>query len=161
MKITALDPHSQAAQDLFTLSDDYLAALYPAESIHSTSATDLSGPSSLFLGVADEQNMIGCGSVMIIEGDIRYGELKRVFIKEAYRGQGLSRKLICALEDHLIKNLVEWVRLETGIYQAEALGLYQSLGYAERGPYGAYSLDPLSIFMEKYLKKSEHLNAIR
>lgn len=99
--------------------------------------------------------MIGCGSVKIIEGDIRYGELKRVFIKEAYRGQGLSRQLIGALEAHLIENSVWWVRLETGIYQPEALGLYKRLGYIERGPYGGYSLDPMSVFMEKCLK---HLN---
>jgi putative acetyltransferase len=152
MKITVLDPYSQQAQDLLTLSDDYLAALYPAESIHLASATDLSDSSSLFLGMADGQNMIGCGSVKIIEGDIRYGELKRVFIKEAYRGHGLSKQLISALEAYLIKNSVWWVRLEAGIYQPEALGLYQSLGYIEREPYGAYTLDPLSIFMEKHLK---------
>lgn len=152
MKITAIDPHSKHARDLLALSDDYLAALYPAESIHLANATGLSDPSSLFLGMADGQNMIGCGLVKIIEGDIPYGELKRVFIKEAYRGQGLSRKLIGALEDHLIENAVWWVKLETGIYQPEALGLYQSLGYTERGPYGVYALDPLSIFMEKHLK---------
>jgi len=152
MKITALDPHSQAAQDLLTLSDNYLAALYPAESIHLASAIDLSDPSSLFLGVVDGENRVGCGSVKIIEGDIRYGELKRVFIKEAYRGRGLSRKLISALEGHLIQNAVWWIRLETGIHQPEAIGLYRRLGYSERGPYGGYSLDPLSIFMEKYLK---------
>jgi len=152
MKITVLDPYSQQAQDLLALSDDYLATLYPAESIHLASAIDLSDPTSLFLGIADGQNMIGCGAVKIIEGYIRYGELKRVFIKEAYRGQGLSRQLISTLEAHLIENSIWWVRLETGIYQPEALGLYQSLGYIERGPYGGYSLDPLSIFMEKYLK---------
>lgn len=154
MKITALDPHSQQAQDLLTPSDNYLAALYPAESIHLASAIDLSDPSSLFLGMADGEEMIGCGSVKIIAGDISYGELKRIFIKETYRGQGLSKQLISALEAYLIENSVWWVRLETGIYQPEALGLYKSLGYTERGPYGAYTLDPLSIFMEKHLKIS-------
>lgn len=152
MKITALDPHSKQAQDLLALSDDYLAALYPAESIHLASATDLSDSSSLFLGMADGEKIIGCGSVKIIEGDIRYGELKRVFIEEAYRGQGLSRQLISALENYLIEHSIWLARLETGIYQLEALGLYQSLGYRERGPYGAYTSDPLSIFMEKHLK---------
>lgn len=155
MKITTLDPHSRHAQDLLILSDDYLAALYPAESIHLASATDLSDPSSLFLGMADGKKLIGCGSVKIIEGDIQYGELKRVFIKEAYRGQGLSRQLISTLENYLIEHSVWWARLETGIHQPEALGLYQHMGYKRREPFGAYSADPLSIFMEKCLKQSK------
>ena len=33
----------------------------------------------------------------------------------------------------------------------EALGLYRALGYANRGPFGDYGLDPNSIFMEKPL----------
>jgi putative acetyltransferase len=41
--------------------------------------------------------------------------------------------------------------LETGPYQHQALGLYERLGYARRGPYGDYRDDPLSVFMEKRL----------
>jgi putative acetyltransferase len=41
------------------------------------------------------------------------------------------------------------LRLETGVRQPEALGLYRKLGYRERGPFGAYKPDPLSVFMEK------------
>ena len=43
------------------------------------------------------------------------------------------------------------VRLETGIYQPEALGLYRSAGYVEREAFGDYVPDPLSVFMEKRL----------
>ncbi len=43
------------------------------------------------------------------------------------------------------------MRLETGIKSDEALGLYRRSGYIERGPFGAYRADPLSIFMEKVL----------
>jgi putative acetyltransferase len=43
------------------------------------------------------------------------------------------------------------MRLETGVLQTEALGLYRRLGYQERGPYGDYETDPLSVFMEKRL----------
>jgi putative acetyltransferase len=41
--------------------------------------------------------------------------------------------------------------LETGPYQAEALGLYAAFGYTRRGPYAGYRDDPLSVFMEKAL----------
>ena len=46
---------------------------------------------------------------------------------------------------------VTLARLETGIRQPEALGLYRRLGYLERGRFGAYLEDPLSVFMEKRL----------
>jgi putative acetyltransferase len=46
---------------------------------------------------------------------------------------------------------LECLRLETGIHQPEALGLYRSAGYREREPFGDYARDPLSVFMEKRL----------
>lgn len=102
-----------------------------------------------FLG--DGENILGCGAVRVMEDDGQYGELKRVFIKEAYRGQGLSKQLIIALERFLIDRSISVMRLETGIYQLEALGLYKHLGYQIPEPYGIYALDPFSIFMEKKL----------
>jgi putative acetyltransferase len=43
------------------------------------------------------------------------------------------------------------MQLETGTKQPEAIALYRKFGYAERGPFGAYKPDPLSLFMEKRL----------
>jgi putative acetyltransferase len=42
-------------------------------------------------------------------------------------------------------------RLETGIHQPQAIGLYRAYGFTEIGPFGGYKPDPLSIFMEKRL----------
>lgn len=151
IKITALDPSSKDAQELLSLSDMYLENLYPAESNHLASIGELSDQSTVFLGIYDGEHILGCGAAIVVD-DGQYGELKRVFIKEAYRGQGLSKQLIIALESFLIERSIAVVRLETGIHQPEALGLYKQLGYQIRGPYGAYKLDPLSIFMEKKLK---------
>jgi putative acetyltransferase len=152
IQITALDPSSRDAQELLILSDAYSEDLYPSESNHLASIDELSDQSTIFLGVYDGENILGCGAVKVLEDDGNYGELKRVFIKEAYRGQGLSKQLIIALENYLIDAAIDVIRLETGIYQPEALGLYKQLGYQIREPYGAYEIDPLSIFMEKKLK---------
>lgn len=43
------------------------------------------------------------------------------------------------------------IRLETGPYQHEALALYASAGYQRRGPFGDYTDDPLSVFMQKHI----------
>jgi putative acetyltransferase len=43
------------------------------------------------------------------------------------------------------------VRLETGVHQHEALGLYRSSGFAEIPRYGPYVDDELSVCFEKLL----------
>jgi putative acetyltransferase len=46
---------------------------------------------------------------------------------------------------------VTLLQLETGVKQPEALSVYRTLGYEERGPFGAYRPDPLCLFLEKRL----------
>ena len=49
---------------------------------------------------------------------------------------------------------IAMVRLETGVLQKAAIGLYESLGYCHIQPFGSYLDDPLSLFMEKHLVAS-------
>lgn len=53
------------------------------------------------------------------------------------------------LEDYVKSAGVDVIRLEAGPRQPEALKLYRKPGYTERGPFGRYVPDPLSVFMEK------------
>lgn len=43
------------------------------------------------------------------------------------------------------------LRLETGIHQAEAIGLYERVGFYRIPPFGPYRVDPLSLYFEKPL----------
>ncbi len=43
------------------------------------------------------------------------------------------------------------IRLETGISQPEAIGLYRKAGFVEIEAFAPYKPDPLSLFMEKVL----------
>jgi len=151
MRIEPTDPESDSAQALIALSDSYMTALYPAESNHLESAEALKAPNVLFLGCFLQDQLVGCGAVKILSDDGRYGELKRVFVLESHRGKGYSRAIMEKLEGHLKNSGIALARLETGIRQPEALGLYKRLGYVERAPFGAYAADPLSLFMEKRL----------
>ena len=85
--------------------------------------------------------------IVDIRADIRADI--QIDVLDAYRGQGLSAKIMRYLESELRRRGVKLLRLETGVLQPEALGLYRKLGYRERGPFGAYGADPLSVFMEK------------
>ncbi|HJS15685.1 MAG TPA: GNAT family N-acetyltransferase [Rheinheimera sp.] len=151
MYIEALDPLSAPAAHLLALSDAYMASLYPAESNHMESPSALALPNVLFLGAYLDGELAGCGAVKLMHDDGSYGEIKRVYVLDTYRGRGLSKQLMQALESHLIEQQIPLARLETGISQPEALGLYEKLGYQYRTPFGSYLLDPLSVFMEKRL----------
>lgn len=152
MKIRPLDPDSPGARRLLALSDAYLAALYPPESNHLETIEALRRPNVCFVGAWLHDELIGCGAVKTLDdGHGRYGEVKRVFVIEAQRGRGHSKAIMAHLEGHLLRNAVPLARLETGISQPQALGLYRRLGYRERGPFGAYGPDPYSVFMEKRL----------
>jgi len=151
MRIEPTDPESDSAQALIAMSDSYMTALYPAESNHLENASALKAPNVLFLGCFQQDQLVGCGAVKILSDDGRYGELKRVFVLESHRGKGYSKAIMEKLEGHLKNSGIALARLETGIRQPEALGLYKRLGYVERAPFGAYIEDPLSVFMEKRL----------
>jgi putative acetyltransferase len=72
---------------------------------------------------------------------------------EAHRGKGISKAIMQGLERHLCEAGIGLARLETGIKQPEAIGLYRRLGYVERAAFGRYRPDPLSLFMEKTLRE--------
>ena len=151
-EIEPLDPDSDEARELIALSDAFYDGLYPAESNHLESSTDLQAPGVFLFGCRVDGELAGCGAFKIMSDDGDYGEIKRVYVRESHRGLGLSREIMQVLEDELALRGVRCLRLETGVRQPEALGLYRRLGYLEREPFGAYASDPLSVFMEKNLE---------
>ena len=102
-----------------------------------------------FLVAREQGRALGCGAFVL--GEAGQAEMKRVFVAPAARGKGVARLLMEALEREAAQRGVTLMQLETGIKQPEAIALYRKFGYAERGPFGRYQPDPLSLFMEKRL----------
>lgn len=150
--IERLDPRTEPVRAILRQSDAYMASLYPSESNHMESEDALARPDLHFFGVWIGATVAACGAVKIQGDDGRYGEIKRVFVMPEFRGRGLSRQVMAQLEATLLELDIGLARLETGIHQPEALGLYAALGYSERPPFGSYAPDPLSVFMEKRLR---------
>jgi putative acetyltransferase len=153
MAIEPLNPFSPAALALMAQSDAYMAALYPAESNHMADPRAMAQPHVLYLGCWLDNELAACGAVRVNtdEDGSRYGEIKRLFVAPQHRGKGLSKALMRRLHAHLQGQGIHLARLETGVRQPEAIALYQGLGYARRGPFGGYAIDPLSLFMEAKL----------
>jgi putative acetyltransferase len=129
--------------------DVYQSRLYPPESNHFLDLDTLAGPSLRFFVARRDGRALGCGALRIDPAG--YGEVKRMFVSPEARGLKLGRRLLDRIEDEARREGLGCLRLETGIHQPEALGLYRSAGYVERDAFGEYSPDPLSVFMEKRL----------
>lgn len=147
--IEILDPDEPEVQALIAAADAYYVDLYPAESNHLESTADLKKSNVLFIGCRVDGELVASGAAKIMQDDGSYAEIKRVFVLDRHRGKGLSGRIMHYLETGLAQRGVGLFRLETGVKQPEALGLYRKLGYRERGPFGSYLPDPLSVFMEK------------
>jgi len=149
MTITFESPDQPEVIALIAELDAYQDTLYPPESRHLLDLESLKQPNVLFAVVRDDAGQaIGCGAIVL---GPEFGELKRVYVSPRGRGQGVARKLLDLLESQAIGSGCKLLKLESGPYQPEALALYASAGYERRGPFGDYTNDPLSVFMQKHI----------
>jgi putative acetyltransferase len=144
-------PDSPDAAALISELEEHLSALYPQESRHGYSVEKLIRQGVAFFVMRVDGRPAGCGGVQLYGSD--YGEIKRMYVRPAYRGYGLAKTILQRLEKHAIERGVYCLRLETGIHQREAIGLYRRIGFEEIGPFGEYREDPLSQFYEKRLQQ--------
>lgn len=127
----------------------FSATLYPAESNHHLPLAALRAPNILFHVARDaEGEALGCGALKL-RGD--WAEVKSMWCDPAARGTGVGRTLLAALVEAGRARGLARLRLETGIHNNAALGLYRAAGFVERGPFEGYGPDPLSVFMERAL----------
>jgi putative acetyltransferase len=91
---------------------------------------------------------VGCGAWQAMADDV--AELKRMYVRPAFRGRGIARQMIVAIDEALAAGR-PIIRLETGDYLPAAIALYQSAGYQEIPAYGPYVGNPFSVCFEKRL----------
>jgi ribosomal protein S18 acetylase RimI-like enzyme len=92
---------------------------------------------------------VACGAWQHLEPGV--AELKRMYVRPAYRGRGIARQLVVALEEEALAADLRVVRLETGTYLPAAIALYRSSGYRPIPTYGEYVGNPYSVCFEKHL----------
>ncbi|NEU75493.1 GNAT family N-acetyltransferase [Hassallia byssoidea VB512170] len=143
------NPTCAAIQELITELDNHLAALYPPESRHGLNIQALLNKSvTVFLAKLDDKP-VGCGALKLFAP--LYAEVKRMYIKPAFRGKGIGKKILNEIELSAKQANIYTLRIETGIYQLEAIGLYEKLGFYRIPAFGDYKPDSLSLFFEKKL----------
>lgn len=147
-----IKPIVEISRDIVALiqqSRQHMADLYPADSIYQEDTSCLLESNVYFVGGYLDSELTGIGAVKKFDTCPRYGEIKNLFVDREYRGRGVSRLIMGALEQHLIGQKITLCRLETGVSQPAPIGLYRTLGYTETTVYGDYKPDPFSVFMQK------------
>ena len=146
--IVEANPGSPEAVTLINELDEYLNQLpYPAQSRHAYSIERLLREGVAFFVGHYEGKAAACGGIKLFEAE--YGEVKRMYVRPVYRGMGLGKAMLNHLAQYARERQVDLLRLETGIFQTEAIGLYDSYGFQRRPPFGEYLEDPLSVYFEK------------
>ncbi|AWH84806.1 GNAT family N-acetyltransferase [Flavobacterium album] len=91
----------------------------------------------------------GCGAVKPY--DDKTMEVKRMFVPQEYRGQGIAALVLQDLEQWSSELGFDKCILETGIKMPEAIRLYQKSGYRQIPNYGQYAGVESSVCFEKLL----------
>ena len=99
--------------------------------------------------VYDGADPVACGGFRRYEEGV--AELKRIFVKEEYRGRGISKHLMELLEHRAAEQGYSTLILETNGLLVPAMHLYEGLGYGITENYGVYRDIPESVCMRKSL----------
>ena len=97
----------------------------------------------------DEGVLVGCIALRAVRGRPVCGEIKRLYVRQSHRGQGLADKLLDALESCAREFGYEWLYLDTAADMKAAARFYEKKGFerCER-----YNHNPqAAIFMRKRL----------
>jgi putative acetyltransferase len=139
-------PDSPDAVALIGELDAHLGALYAVESRHGFSVEKLLRDGVKFFVARDDGHPAGCGGVLLVGRD--YAEVKRMYVRPAFRGRRLGRMMLDHLIEHARQHSLTVIRLETGIHQREAIALYEARGFRKILPFGPYRDDPVSLCYE-------------
>jgi putative acetyltransferase len=151
VSIAAVDPRIPEVMAMIHELDRYMGGLYPAESNHLMDIGALLQPNVRFFAAQVDGAYCACGAILLHGRD--YAEVKRVYVMSRARGVGLGRRMLDTLEDATRHEGLRLMRLETGISQPEALGLFEAAGFRRCAAFGEYPPnDPYSVFMEKRLE---------
>jgi putative acetyltransferase len=147
--VTPVNPRVPSVVALIEELDRHLGRLYPAESNYLMDLDALSAPDVRFFAANEGDEVLGCGAIKLFKD---YAEVKRVYVATRARGWGVAIRILRTLEAATREAGLKIMRLETGIYQPDAIALFEKAGFRRCSSFGDYPKDdPYSVFMERHL----------
>lgn len=133
VEVTSVSAYGSAARTCLDRYFDELAARFPAgydrQSDGAAELEDFIPPAGVFLVARTSRESVGCGALRTFAPGV--GEIKRMWVAPQFRGQGVARKLLGALEGAARARELHSVRLDTHSSLTQALELYRTSGYRE------------------------------
>jgi GNAT superfamily N-acetyltransferase len=100
----------------------------------------------------------GIGGLKSLSADV--AEIKRLYVRPAFRGHGIGRLLLQTLLDEALVLEYRTVKLESAAFMRQAHKLYRSFGFQETSSYQGRefeevrAVDDISIFMEIHIARN-------
>lgn len=133
VEVTSVSVYGSAARACLDRYFDELAARFPEgydpKSDGAAELEDFTPPAGVFFVARISGEPVGCGALRAFAPGI--GEIKRMWVSPQFRGQGVARKLLGALEGAARARELRSVRLDTHSSLTQALELYRASGYRE------------------------------
>lgn len=85
------------------------------------------------VGVVDGR-AVACGALQPLDKQV--GAIRRMYVRPAFRGRGIARQMLAALEEMALDAGHVVLRLEATVYLPAALALLRSAGYGETPAHG-------------------------
>ncbi|MBI1339732.1 GNAT family N-acetyltransferase [bacterium] len=153
--IVAESPFASESRELIAEMGALISQLYPEDGDAYDTPPPALAQGGAFLVARVRGIAAGCGGVVPIDPEMgrhaRPVELKRMFVRPGFRGMGVARQILQALEDTARRQSATAILAHCGPRQPEALRLYAANGFVQCGAFAAYAEHPLSIFLEKRL----------
>lgn len=144
LAIRPADPDStEALYCLQSYFDELLARVAAAKpglfSLPDPGADSYRPPQGRFLIAWSDDLPVGCVSLRPLEGTT--AEVKRLWVHDSARGQGLARRLMARVEDEARAMGHRELKLDTNSALTEAIALYRGSGWTDIAPYTSAPAD--------------------
>ena len=148
MIIKQVRPDEEPVKRLIGKLDEFQVGLYGLPACNLESPDSLVNNQAFMVGAYLGEELAGIGAMKIVSD---YGELKRMYVEEKFRGLEIAMEILKTLEAHARKQAVKTIFLETGNKQAAAMNFYRKHGYREVDRFGAYLPNEVSVYFGKPL----------
>jgi putative acetyltransferase len=143
---------TEEIRQLLAELDQALSGPYLREQRHALSLDQLFEENVRFFAARLDGVAVGCGGVAFYDV---FAEVKRMYTRPTARRKGVAAALLQRLESEARRAGHSVLRLETGMYQAEAIGFYERAGFERCEAFGDYlELSPQAIETSVFYEKS-------